>query len=49
MIQRPQEDHADLGLIEDDDTEMLTAPVEPSVGALDGGRLNTPITRKASS
>ncbi len=38
-MHRPQEDHADLGLVEDDNTEdMRTAPVNPGVVAPDGSR-----------
>lgn len=45
-----QEDHADLGLVDDDDTEdMRTAPVDLSVSALSGSRRNQSIreNRKA--
>lgn len=40
MTRRPQEDHADLGLVDDDDTEDLrrTAPVLPGVSAPGGSR-----------
>lgn len=39
MDRRVQEDHADLGLVEDDHTEdMRTAPVDLSVSALSGSR-----------
>lgn len=30
MIDRPQEHHADLGLVDDDNTEMLTASKWPN-------------------
>ena len=49
-MRRPQEDHADLGLVDDDNTEdMRTAPVDPSVSALGGSRRDQPISenRKA--
>lgn len=36
----------DRGLIDDDNTEMLTARVNPVVGATGASRPNHPITRK---
>jgi hypothetical protein len=40
-MHRPQEDHADLGLIDDDNTEdMRTAPVNPGASTPGGGRSN---------
>lgn len=39
----------DLGLVDDDRTEKLTAPVDPGVGAPGGSRRNQPLTRKESS
>jgi len=41
-----QYDHADLGLVDDDNTEMLTAPVNPVVGATGESRPNHPISRQ---
>ena len=35
----------DLGLVDDDRAEMLTAPVSSCVGAQDGSRGNQPTTR----
>ncbi|CAN5524262.1 hypothetical protein BH09ACT7_BH09ACT7_08510 [soil metagenome] len=48
-MHRQQEDHADLGLIDDDNTEILTAPVDPSVSAPGGSRRDQSIreNRKA--
>lgn len=49
MHRRAQEDHADLGLVDDDNTEMLTAPVDPGVRAPSGSRRDQSIreNRKA--
>jgi hypothetical protein len=38
----PQEDHADLGLVDDDNTEMLAAPVNPGVTSAGRGPLEHP-------
>lgn len=49
-MNRPQEDHADLGLIDDDNTEdMRTAPVDLGVSAPGGSRSSQSIreNRKA--
>lgn len=51
-MHRPQEDHADLGLIEFDNTEdMRTAPAESGVSAPGGSRRDQSIAenRKAQS
>jgi hypothetical protein len=42
MIQRPQEDHADLGLIDDDNTEELRKPR----AATQGSQMNQPTIKK---
>lgn len=39
----------DRGLVENDNTEMLTAPVNPVAPTTGGSRPNPPITRKESS
>lgn len=46
MIHRPQEGHADLGLVDNDNTEKLTAPVNPVVDATGGSRPNPQSARK---
>ncbi|PQM48077.1 hypothetical protein C1Y40_01712 [Mycobacterium talmoniae] len=47
-MNRPQESHADLGLVDDDNTEDLrkTAPVDPVLPAPAGTAANQPLTRK---
>lgn len=49
-MHRPQEDHADLGLVDDDNTpDMRTAPVNPSAPTPGGSRCDQSIreNRKA--
>jgi len=45
-MHRPQEDHADLGLIDDDNTEMLTAPAKSGVDAPGESRHEHPTIRQ---
>lgn len=48
-MRRPQEDHADLGLVDNDNTEdMRTAPVNPSADTLGEGRLANLPEKKGS-
>jgi hypothetical protein len=42
VVQQDRDALDDLGLVEDDHTEMLTAPVGSCVGAQDGSRPNRP-------
>jgi len=45
VVQQDRDALDDLGLVEDDHTEMLTAPVGSCVGAQDGSRPNRPNTQ----